>query len=117
MTRQPNSPQPGQQRQAGSQSGAQSGTTRQQQQFDAGEGGRFADRIQPRMEVIGADGAHVGKVERVEGSRLRLDPQDWQGSERGTAHYLPLDQVGSIEGSKVRLTLNAERATGMATTH
>jgi hypothetical protein len=112
MTKQPNSPQPGQQRQAGSQSGA----TRQQQQFDAGEGGRLAAQIHARMEVIGADGGHVGKVDRVDGDRLRLSPDDWRGSEPGSAHYLPLDQIGSIEGDRVRLTTSAERATSMATT-
>lgn len=113
MTKQPNSPQSGQQRQAGSQSGA----TRQQQQFDAGDGGRIAAQIHARMEVIGADGGHVGKVDRVEGDRLRLDPQDWQGSERGSAHFLPLGQIGSVEGDRVRLNVDAARATSMASTH
>lgn len=112
MTKQPNSPQ-GAARQAGSHSGA----PRQQQQYDAGEGGQFVKQIHARMEVIGADGGHVGKVERIEGSRIRLDPQDWTGENRGTAHYVPLDQVSGIEGDKVRLTLDAKAATSIAATH
>lgn len=113
MTKQPNTAQPGQRHQAGSQGHA----TRQQQQFEAEMGGRIAEQIHARMEVIGADGGHVGKVERVEGSRIRLDPADWQGSDRGAAHYVPLDQVGSIEGDKVRLTLDARSATSIAASH
>lgn len=113
MSKQPNKPQSGQPRQAGSHSAAPG----QQQQYDAGEGGQFIKQIHPRMEVIGADGGHVGKVDRVEGSRIRLDPQDWTGSDRGTAHFLPLDQVSSIEGDKVRLSLDARSATSIAASH
>jgi len=112
MTKQPNTPQSGQQSQTGSHGAA----PRQQQQYDAGEGGQFIKQIHPRMEVIGKDGGHVGKIEAVEGSRLRLDPQDWQGSERGSAHFLPLGQVQSIEGNQVRLTVDAASATRMAST-
>ena len=113
MTKQPNTPERSHQSQAGSHGAA----PRQQQQYDAGEGGQFVKQIHPRMEVIGADGGHVGKVERVEGSRIRLDPQDWQGSDRGSAHFVPLDQVGGIEDDKVRLTLDAASATSIAATH
>lgn len=113
MTKQPNNPQQGQQRQAGGQGGAE----RQQQQFDAGEGGRIAAQIRPRMEVFGSDGAKLGKVDRVEGDRLRFAAEDWRGKDPGSAHFLPLDQIGSIEGDRVRLTTSAERAAGMATTH
>lgn len=118
MTKQPNNPQFGKDGQARQQhqAGGQSDMPRQQQQFEAKDESRIAAQIHARMEVIGADGAHVGKVDRVVGDRLRLSPDDWKGSERGTAHYLPLDQVSAIEGDCVRLTLNAERATSVATT-
>jgi len=112
MSKQPNNPQSGRQPQAGQASGA----TRQQQQFEADSGDRFAAQIQPRMEVIGCDGGKVGRIERVEGERRRLSGDDWQGNQRGTAHYLPLRQVSSIEGDKVRLTMDAGTATRSATT-
>ena len=30
------------------------------------------DQIKPHMDVIGADGAHVGTVDAVEGDRIKL---------------------------------------------
>ena len=33
-------------------------------------------RIKERMEVIGADGVHIGTVDRVEGRRIRLAKAD-----------------------------------------
>ncbi|MDU2926289.1 DUF2171 domain-containing protein, partial [Bradyrhizobium sp.] len=32
--------------------------------------------IREHMEVIGADGAHVGTVDRVEGNRIKLTRKD-----------------------------------------
>jgi hypothetical protein len=33
-------------------------------------------KIKEHMEVIGADGAHVGTVDRVEGKRIKLTKAD-----------------------------------------
>jgi hypothetical protein len=119
MSKHPNNPQAGQQRRDDQprQAGGQTDAMRQQQQFEAGEGGRFAAQIRERMQVIGADGQKVGSIDRVEGDRIKLSRDDWQGSDgKGQPHYLPLGQVQAIEGDKVRLTLDFAKATSMATT-
>jgi hypothetical protein len=73
-----------------------------------------ASRIKEHMEVIGADGAHVGTVDRVEGQRIKLTKRDsGEGSHKGHHHYVPLGLVAEIEGSKVRLSANANVAVSM----
>ena len=68
-------------------------------------------RIRERMEVIGADGVHVGTVDQVEGSRIKLTKSDsGQGSHEGHHHYIPIALVAEIEGEKVRLSANANVA-------
>lgn len=67
--------------------------------------------IEEHMEVIGADGVHVGTVDRVEGDRIKLTRQDsGQGSHRGHHHYLPAGLVADVEGGKVRLSATAANA-------
>jgi hypothetical protein len=63
------------------------------------------------MEVIGADGVHIGTVDRVEGNRIKLTQQDsGQGSHQGHHHYIPTSLVAEVEGDKVRLSANADVA-------
>ncbi len=67
--------------------------------------------IRERMEVIGADGVHLGTVDRIEGDRIKLIRADsGQGSHEGHHHYLPLGLVAEVEGDQVRLSANAEVA-------
>ena len=67
--------------------------------------------IREHMEVIGADGVHVGTVDRLEGNRIKLTKQDsGQGSHKGHHHYVPTALVADIEGEKVRLSANADVA-------
>ena len=109
MTNQ-NNQQGGGQRQSGQQQGQQSsgqaGDARQQQQYDAGEGGQFAAQIREHMDLIGADGGKVGKVDGVEGNRIKLVRAD--AADRH--EFLPLGQVESIQGNAVRLRFNADEA-------
>jgi hypothetical protein len=64
-------------------------------------------RIKEHMEVIGADGAHVGTVDRVDGERIKLTKQDsGEGAHKGHHHYVSLGLVADIEGSRVRLSAN-----------
>ena len=71
-------------------------------------------KIKEHMEVIGADGARVGTVDRVEGRRIKLTKADsGQGSHKGHHHYVPLSLVADIEGNKVRLSANADVAVTM----
>lgn len=67
--------------------------------------------IKPHMEVIGADGVHVGTVDHVEGKRIKLTKADsGQGAHIGHHHYVDLGLVADIEGGKVRLSTNADVA-------
>jgi hypothetical protein len=68
-------------------------------------------KIKEGMEVIGADGVHVGTVDGVVGSRIKLRKRDsGQGLHKGHHHYVELGFVAGIEGAKVRLSANADIA-------
>ena len=67
--------------------------------------------ITEHMEVIGADGVHLGTVDKVEGDRIKLTKQDsGQGSHEGHHHYIPRGLVATVEGNQVRLSANADVA-------
>jgi hypothetical protein len=70
-----------------------------------------AARIREHMEVIGADGVHVGTVDKVEGQRIKLTKRDsGEGAHRGHHHFIPLSLVAEVEGQKVRLSANSDVA-------
>ena len=61
--------------------------------------------IQEHMEVIGADGVHVGTVDKVESHRIKLTKKDsGEGSHKGHHHYIDRGLVAEVEGNKVRLS-------------
>ena len=67
--------------------------------------------IHEHMEIIGADGVHVGTVERVEAGRIKLTKEDsGEGGHEGHHHYIPASFVAEIEGDKVRLSANGDVA-------
>jgi hypothetical protein len=68
------------------------------------------DKIKSNMEVIGADGVHVGTVDRLEGNRIKLKKRDSHGVHEGHAHYIEMGFVAGVEGDKVRLSANADIA-------
>jgi hypothetical protein len=70
----------------------------------------MAGQIKENMEVIGADGVHVGTVDRVEGERIRLRKSDSFGHHEGHSHFIELGFVAGVEGDKVRLSANADIA-------
>jgi hypothetical protein len=68
-------------------------------------------QIREHMEVIGADGVHVGTVDRVDGDRIKLTRKDsGEGSHKGHHHTIPLALVADIEGDSVRLSAKADVA-------
>jgi hypothetical protein len=70
--------------------------------------------IKEHMEVIGADGVHVGTVDKVEGSRIKLTRKDsGEGAHKGHHHYIDKGLVAGVEGNKVRLSANAAIAVTM----
>lgn len=69
------------------------------------------DAIREDMEVIGADGAHIGTVDRVEEHRIKLTKADsGQGSHEGHHHYISLGLVATVEENRVRLSANGDVA-------
>lgn len=76
-----------------------------------------ASEIREHMEVIGADGVHVGTVDEVGHHRIKLTKKDSgaqiagvEGEHEGHHHYIPLGLVAEVEGDKVRLSANADVA-------
>ncbi len=69
------------------------------------------DDIREHMEVIGADGVHVGTVDHLDGNRIKLTKADsGEGSHAGHHHYISLGLVAAVEGDTVRLSANGDVA-------
>jgi hypothetical protein len=66
-------------------------------------------RIKEHMEIVGADGVHLGTVDHVDGDRIKLVKAD-SGSHEGHHHYLSGGLVAAVEGNTVRLSANGANA-------
>lgn len=66
--------------------------------------------IKPGMEVIGADGVPVGIVDGVDDGRIRLKRRDQFGDDSKDSRYIETGFVAGVEGSRVRLSANADIA-------
>ena len=67
--------------------------------------------VKEHMEVIGADGVHVGTVDRIDGDRIKLIKADsGEGGHQGHHHFISRGLVAEVEGDKVRLSANADVA-------
>ncbi|MGN6550537.1 MAG: DUF2171 domain-containing protein [Pararhizobium sp.] len=66
--------------------------------------------IREDMEVIGADGVHVGTVDHMDGDRIKLKKRDDRGVNRDHHHYIEVGFVAGVEGNTVRLSANADVA-------
>ncbi|EYD76253.1 hypothetical protein Rumeso_02177 [Rubellimicrobium mesophilum DSM 19309] len=69
-----------------------------------------ASGIREHMEIIGADGVHVGTVDQVEGDRIKLTKKDNTQSHEGHHHYISLGLVAEVEGDRVRLSATGANA-------
>ncbi|MBZ9858676.1 DUF2171 domain-containing protein [Mesorhizobium sp. CA12] len=68
-------------------------------------------KIRGHMELIGADGVHIGTVDKVEGDRIKLTKADsGMGSHKDHHHYISLGLVAEIDGQKVWLSANSDVA-------
>jgi hypothetical protein len=72
-----------------------------------------ASHIKQHMEVIGADGVHIGTVDRVDGGRIKLTKKDSGQGHKDHHHYIDLSLVADVEGQKVRLSAKAAVAVTM----
>lgn len=66
-------------------------------------------RIQPHMEIIGADGVHIGTVDKVEGGRIKMTKAD-SGSHSSHHHFISAGLVAGIDGNRVRLSAAGDAA-------
>lgn len=65
-------------------------------------------QVTQNMEVIGADGVHLGTVGAIVDGRIKLAKSDsGEGSHKGHDHYIDLGLVATVEGKQVRLSANA----------
>lgn len=77
-----------------------------------------ASAIREHMDVIGADGVHVGTVDAVEGNRIKLTKADSGaeiegaegGAHAGHHHYVSLGLVAAVEDNQVRLSATGANA-------
>ncbi len=67
------------------------------------------DLVKAHMDIIGADGVHVGTVDAIEGDRIRLSKAG-SGAHSGHHHYLSEGLVAEVEGNKVRLSATGANA-------
>lgn len=66
-----------------------------------------ANLIAEHMEVLGADGVHVGTVDHLDGDRIKLTKA---GSADSEHHYVATAFVQDIRGNTVTLTKPAAEA-------
>lgn len=69
------------------------------------------DDIREHMNVVDAEGAPVGKVDHVEGDRIKLTRDSTNSGVEGSEavhHYVPAGLVADIEGDTVRLSAKAD---------
>jgi hypothetical protein len=63
------------------------------------------DQVREHMQVIDAEGTTLGKVDRIEGDRIKLTrDSSGQGSHEGHHHYIPAGLIADVEGENVRLS-------------
>ena len=61
--------------------------------------------IREHMEVVGSDGKHVGEVDEIEGSEIKLT----RSMGMGAHHLLPISYVERVD-DKVRLSITEDEA-------
>lgn len=66
------------------------------------------ENIREHMEVIGADGVHIGTVDHLDGDRIKLTKADSGVGHDDHHHYISRGLFADIEGDKVRLSANGD---------
>ena len=64
------------------------------------------DNIREHMEVVGSDGATIGKVDHVQGTEIKLTKSSDKSDQH---HFIPLDWVANVD-TKVHLSKAARDA-------
>lgn len=66
-------------------------------------------KIKVHMEIVGADGVHIGTVDKVEGDRIKMIKAD-SGSHADHHHYISGGLVAAVEDARVRLSAAGDAA-------
>ena len=66
--------------------------------------------IREHAEVVGADGRHVGTVDRVEGGRIKLTRAENDPGHQSHHHFVSLSNVETVEGGRVKLSVKGADA-------
>jgi hypothetical protein len=69
-----------------------------------------ASDIREHAEVVGADGLHVGTVDRVEGGRIKLTRNENDPGHQDHHHFISLSNVEGVDGGRVKLSVNGKDA-------
>ncbi len=72
--------------------------------------------IKEHMNVVGADGVHIGTVDHLDGERIKLtkaDSAQAAAGQHGKHHYIPAGLVASVDGDTVRLSATAATTADM----
>ena len=67
----------------------------------------YENLIRDDMDVVGSDGGHVGTVDHLDGSKIKLKENDSLSG--GQHHFVPMNWIKSVEG-KVMLQIPAAEA-------
>ena len=63
--------------------------------------------VKEHMNIVGADGVHIGTVDHVEGNRIKMTKAD-SGSHGSHHHYISGGLVAAVSGNEVRLSAAAD---------
>lgn len=63
------------------------------------------DEVREHMQVIDAEGTSLGKVDRIEGDRIKLTrDSSTAGTHENHHHFIPVGLIATVEGDTVRLS-------------
>lgn len=102
----------GEERWSGGQQSQSQPESHSQAQAESGDGGQMGE-IREHMEIIGADGVHLGTVDAVEDHRIKLTKSDSPSGHQDHHHYISRGLVAGVEGDRVRLSATAANAYAM----
>ena len=60
------------------------------------------EEIREHMKIIGADGAPIGTVDRIEGNRIKMIRADSGIGHENEHHYIPKGLVAEVEGERIQ---------------
>jgi hypothetical protein len=65
--------------------------------------------VREHMQIIDAEGVPLGKVDKIEGDRIKMTrDSSGAGSHEGHHHFIPSGLVAGVEGDVVRLSATIE---------